>query len=196
MHQRPAEPVRQPVFVEVRLKYDGELRRLHVLGLHPWKTGGDDELEIERREPVEALDRSQGYPRGYRIRLWSFLYAREHGGGARLPGGRSGRVVAPERRASSASVVALWEGSPVSPSTNPDSVHMVELEAHRRHVAIALITTLVPSFMLVGLFLVSGQAFWLAPIVMFALVGALNYFLFESRPGAAQGSARARRASG
>jgi hypothetical protein len=40
----------------------------------------------------------------------------------------------------------------VSPSTNPDSVHMVELEAHRRHVAIALITTVVPSFMLVGLF--------------------------------------------
>lgn len=70
----------------------------------------------------------------------------------------------------------------MSPSTNPDSVHMVELEAHRRHVAIALITTVVPSFMLVGLFLVSGQAFWLAPIVMFALVGALNYFLFESRP--------------
>jgi hypothetical protein len=59
---------------------------------------------------------------------------------------------------------------------------MVELEAHRRHVAIALITTVVPSFMLVGLFLVSGQAFWLAPIVLFALVGALNYFLFESRP--------------
>ena len=70
----------------------------------------------------------------------------------------------------------------MSPGTNPASVHTVELEAHRRHVAIALITTVVPSFMLVGLFLVSGQAFWLAPIVMFVVVGALNYFLFESRP--------------
>jgi hypothetical protein len=75
MHQRPAEVVRQPVFVEVRRKYDRELRRLHVLGLHPWKTGGDEELEIERREPVEALERPQGYPRAYWFRLWSLLYA-------------------------------------------------------------------------------------------------------------------------
>jgi hypothetical protein len=35
---------------------------------HPWKTGGDEELEIERREPLEALERPQGYPCGSRVR--------------------------------------------------------------------------------------------------------------------------------
>ena len=46
-----------------------------VLRAHLWKTGGDGELEIERREPVEAPRRPQGYPRGYRFWLWSFRYA-------------------------------------------------------------------------------------------------------------------------
>lgn len=61
-------------------------------------------------------------------------------------------------------------------------VNMVELEAHRRHVSTVLISSVLPSLVLVGLFAASGQAFWLAPILMFVAVGALNYYLLDSRP--------------
>ncbi len=68
------------------------------------------------------------------------------------------------------------EKEPNSPAT------MVELQAHRHHVTTVLITSLFPSVVLVGLFAVSGQSFWLFPIVMFCAVGGLNYYVLNSRP--------------
>ncbi len=64
----------------------------------------------------------------------------------------------------------------------PTNIESIELTAHRRHLALAIFTTVLPVFTLVVFFFVSGQAFWLAPILLFFLVGGLNYYLMESRP--------------
>jgi hypothetical protein len=64
----------------------------------------------------------------------------------------------------------------------PTNIEAIELASHRRHVTLAIVTTLLPASTLVVLFLLSGAAFWLAPIVLFFFVGWLNYYLMESRP--------------
>jgi hypothetical protein len=64
----------------------------------------------------------------------------------------------------------------------PTNIEAIELASHRRHLRLAILTTLVPVSTLVLFFFLSGQAFWLAPIVLFFLVGGLNYYLMESRP--------------
>ena len=64
----------------------------------------------------------------------------------------------------------------------PTNIESIELTAHRRHLALAIFTTVLPVFTLVVFFFVSGQAFWIAPIPLFFLVGGLNYYLMESRP--------------
>lgn len=67
-------------------------------------------------------------------------------------------------------------------SEAPTNIESIELASHRRHLALAILTTVLPVSTLVVFFFVSGQAFWLAPIVLFFLVGGLNYYLMESRP--------------
>lgn len=64
----------------------------------------------------------------------------------------------------------------------PTNIEAIELASHRRHLTLSIVTTLVPASTLVLFFLLSGEAFWLAPIVLFFFVGGLNYYLMESRP--------------
>lgn len=64
----------------------------------------------------------------------------------------------------------------------PEHIESIELAAHRRYLIIAIATTALPIATLIVFYLVSGQAFWLAPCVLFVFVGGLNYYLMESRP--------------
>jgi hypothetical protein len=64
----------------------------------------------------------------------------------------------------------------------PTNIEAIELASHRRHLSLAILTTILPVSTLVVFFILSGQAFWLAPIVLFFFVGGLNYYLMESRP--------------
>ncbi|MGB0591870.1 MAG: hypothetical protein ACPGU1_19495 [Myxococcota bacterium] len=70
--------------------------------------------------------------------------------------------------------------------TPPDHIDTIELVAHRRHARIALLTTVVPSSVMLVLYLGTGSSFFLFPIALFAAVGALN----DSLTGCAQSPER------
>lgn len=63
----------------------------------------------------------------------------------------------------------------------PQDIESIELRMHRQHVTLITFTILAPILVLIILSLVTGQGFWLAPIVLFLVVGGLNYYLMESR---------------
>ena len=66
--------------------------------------------------------------------------------------------------------------------TPPEHIDTIERVAHRRDARTALLTTVVPSSVMLLLYLGTGSTFILFPIVLFVAVGVLNDYLTESRP--------------
>jgi hypothetical protein len=66
--------------------------------------------------------------------------------------------------------------------TPPPDIDTIELVSHRRHVHLAILTSVAPSALMLGLSLFTEAAFFLVVILLFVSVGALNYHLTESRP--------------
>ena len=64
----------------------------------------------------------------------------------------------------------------------PQDIESVELISHRRHVSNVILSTVMPVFFLFLFFVASGEAFWLAPCLLFVFVGGMNYFIMNARP--------------
>ena len=64
----------------------------------------------------------------------------------------------------------------------PQDIESIELSSHRRYVSSVLLSTMMPVFFLGLISVATGEAFWLAPCLLFVFVGGLNYFFMHSRP--------------